>query len=351
MNKLAILASVALSTPCPYANLHKRGETVFQNTSASTQLAQVWSEIASSPAISSSYSYSNFELIFVESMQPTIDTVSDELPIEKGIFSSSRRQKRVHAAGAVAQVKFNAVQNPYTGLFQGADNAILRLSLAAQPSANSNSIVPGAAIKFFRDDNPSTNIFFMLGIDGQDDLNFFANGFSNHISPKEGGAIAGGILLRTFGKASNWPVFTGLSGVSAKEADGSNVSKPVYPFQLIFRPTDVAKQVVAEAIPKTDPSDAYRSLAALTSIPAGTELWTVWASPSPNTPFNQIGSVSTTSSVVLNAYGNTDLFFQHQTFEQDTAAGTIGKSWAKTCPNAQSCGTFHSFANTFFVFQ
>ncbi|KAJ3307698.1 hypothetical protein HDV04_002684, partial [Boothiomyces sp. JEL0838] len=167
----------------------------------------------------------------------------------------------------------------------------------------------------------------------------------------EGGAIAGGLLLHTFGKASNWPVFTGLNRVARFDAQGNEITSPVYPFQVVMRPTANAQQAVAANLPNTDSNDIYRSLKALSGLPAGTQLWTVWASPQPNAPFTQIGSISTKSNVVLNDYGNTDLFFQHQTFEQDTAPGTIGESWAQTCPNAQSCITCHALANNNCVFQ
>ncbi|KAJ3316696.1 hypothetical protein HDV06_002985 [Boothiomyces sp. JEL0866] len=350
MFKLIAIAAFALANPCPYAHLAKRGETATSQ-SAHAQLQQVWSEINNSNANPTSFTYNVFGLVTSEDMHPTVDTASDELPIVKGIFSSSKRQKEVHAAGAVVQATFDALPgSPYTGLFQGAQDAVVRFSLANAPSTT--TIVPGAAMKFFIQNQPSANIFFMLGIDGQNnDPNFFSNNFSNHISPKEGGAIAGGLLLHTFGKASNWPVFTGLNRVARFDAQGNPVSSPVYPFQVVMRPTAAAQQAIASSLPNTDSSDIYRSLKALTGLPAGTQLWTVWASPEPNAAFTQIGSISTKSNVVLNDYGNTDLFFQHQTFEQDTAAGSIGESWAKTCPNAQSCVTCHSLANNNCVFQ
>ncbi|KAJ3316758.1 hypothetical protein HDV06_002896 [Boothiomyces sp. JEL0866] len=345
-----ILFCAVLANPCPYSTFSKRSEGPF-NKSAPAQLEQLWSEILASRDTPSSYAYSNFDLLLVESMHPTVDTVSDELPMEQRFFSSTRRQKRVHGAGAVAKVKFTAVANQYTGLYQGAENALIRFSLATEPKATSNFTGPGAAIKFFRDNSPSANIFANLGIDGQYDWNLFSNNLSNIISPNEGGALAGSILLHSFGQVSNWPTVTGLSGAANKEANGTVVANPIYPFQIVFRPTDNAKQLVETALAKATPDDAYKALTALKSVPIGTDLWTIWASPHPKANFKQIGQVSTTSPIVLNSFGNTNLFFQHQTFEQDTAPGSYGESWAKICPTYRTCITCHSLANNNCVFE
>jgi len=47
-------------------------------------------------------------------------------------------------------------------------------------------MAPGMGIKLLRDGMDSANFVCMFSVDGQDDLNFFANDFSNHIpDPKD----------------------------------------------------------------------------------------------------------------------------------------------------------------------
>lgn len=42
-------------------------------------------------------------------------------------------------------------------------------------------MAPGMGIKLLRDGMDSANFVCMFSVDGQDDLNFFANDFVNHI--------------------------------------------------------------------------------------------------------------------------------------------------------------------------
>ena len=67
-------------------------------------------------------------------------------------------------------------ENPYTGIFRGADQGLIRLSAAVKPSADSGTpFTPGMGLKFLRDGKVSANLVSMKGTGGQpNDWNFFS---------------------------------------------------------------------------------------------------------------------------------------------------------------------------------
>jgi hypothetical protein len=92
------------------------------------------------------------------------------------------RAKLIHSQGVVAKVKLDVTNgdSPFTGLFKsGADYGLIRLSLAGK--ASTTHMTPGFGLKFLRDGIDSANLVAMYRLAGQDNLNFFANDFSNHI--------------------------------------------------------------------------------------------------------------------------------------------------------------------------
>lgn len=98
-----------------------------------------------------------------------------------GLLPLTKRPKLIHSLGMTAEFEFKSNGNhPYTGIFKGADNGILRFSLAAKP--DDNVIIPAFAFKFFRDGMESANLFTMYGLTGQqNDSNVFAHDMTSHI--------------------------------------------------------------------------------------------------------------------------------------------------------------------------
>ena len=71
--------------------------------------------------------------IFLESMAPTFTTKGDEMP--KELFGLKTRTKYIHSVGTVGKVKFVSSGNhPFTGVWEGAQHGLIRLSSAAKPS-------------------------------------------------------------------------------------------------------------------------------------------------------------------------------------------------------------------------
>jgi len=127
-------------------------------------------------------------------MKRSFDTPGDLMP--------KNRKKYIHSVGATARVKF--VKNgdlDYTGIFEGADAGLIRLSSAAKPS-KSQPLAPGMGLKFLRDNVDSANLVSMFSVDGQPgNWNFFANDFVNHIPEPKGLAVK--VLGAKFATATN----------------------------------------------------------------------------------------------------------------------------------------------------
>merc|ERR1719329_557431 len=101
--------------------------------------SSLWSKIAADKTPSKFPSPGG---IFLISMDKSFDTAGDVMP--------SGRAKFIHAVGATGKVKFVHKGGKYTGIFQGADYGLIRLSSAAEPS-DSQPLAPCMGLKFLRD--------------------------------------------------------------------------------------------------------------------------------------------------------------------------------------------------------
>ena len=98
--------------------------------------------------------------------------------------------------------------SPFTGLFEsGADYGLIRLSLASKPS--STHMTPGFGLKFLRDGIDSANLVAMYRVAGQDNWNFFANDFSNHIPGETASTLLK--LAKKFSTVTKWVAQVGIS--------------------------------------------------------------------------------------------------------------------------------------------
>ena len=336
-----LLLAVSFAAECPYGgssagrSLAKR-ETNDRIGLGVTELASTWQNIiATSDSAKWGNPLATFAGLLFESMVPTVDHASDVMP--KG------RKKLIHSVGVVAQAKYVPVKNSanYTGIFaEGADNALVRLSLAQEPAKGKNDIVPGAAIKFYRDGLPSANFPFMHALASQESYNFFANDFSNHVITKDQPAPLP-IIAKKFGTVSKWPGFVGLSDVATYNQQGVRVKSPSFPFQIITRPVK-GVSTIAE---NTNGDDILQQIIA--NVPAGTDVWDVYASPSPNSPFEKIGKITTTSDMVTSSYSDEQLFFRHQRFEEDLE---VHPEWLEEgCPSMEECPSCHILKTCRFI--
>ena len=103
-------------------------------------------------------------VILVEGMNPSFDSPGDDMPC--GMLGC--RKKGIHCIGVVGKVKFapNPDNRLYTGIFEGADYGIVRLSIAKPTTKMTKESAPGMGLKFLRDGRDSANLVAMYSVDG-----------------------------------------------------------------------------------------------------------------------------------------------------------------------------------------
>ena len=244
--------------------------------------------------------------LLLESMMPTMQWVGDTFQSE--FFGA--RNKYIHTVGNTATIKFvpNA-NNVYTGVFEGSDHGILRLSTAVKPKVAKKDaagamydFTPGFGLKFLRDGVPSANLVAMHSVDGQPSWNLFGLDFSNHVAEQVQTALK--VLSAKFYTATTLIQSVGLSDFAKYGQDGKTVAEPKFPFSLTFEAQSDVKSRFAD-----DFSADFQEH--LDSIPAGTNLYKVHAVASPNAEKVYIGDIILTSALVRSYFGDRYLFFKH----------------------------------------
>jgi hypothetical protein len=217
--------------------------------------------------------------IFVESMDPTFHTQGDAFPNQKLGFITARREKVIHSIAAHGLVSLNAVANPFTGIFKGSTQGIIRMSSSAQPKLNSEQfpLGPGMGIKFLRDGVDSANTVTMYQGKGQyKEWNFFAHTQSNHVFPSGGDFKLKPVLYKS-SFYTDYVYQTGTSDMAKFDAQGNKESNVVFPFRLEFEPNASVKSRFSNS----QPADAMNYLNDLKSIPSGSVLYHMygWTAP------------------------------------------------------------------------
>ncbi len=227
-------------------------------------------------------------------------------------------EKPIHPYGAMAKVKFTPVaNNGYTGLFQGSDHGLLRLSVTGAPS--DRGFAPGLAWKAFVDGKPSENISALYTLSGQgQNHDFFANELSSYVSPEVNETLGTTIL---FSAVSTKPTLLRLDDMAKTTQAGLKVATPKSPTQIYFVPRAEVKGRFA--------STAHDFRHDLATLGAGSKLYDVYATsleiktsiiPSLNSSYardrrnnaRKIGELELTSPLIVSAFGDGGVFFKHQ---------------------------------------
>lgn len=232
-------------------------------------------------------------------------------------FAPKGWKKYLHARGALAKVKVVAKENKYTGIFQGAECALIRLSLTYKVNG-SKAVAPGLAFKVLRDGVSSANVSALVSLDGQErDYNFFKHPLSNIVPA--GNDIGQKLVHRIFRKVTKYPEELLASDMALVDAQGVKTRNLKAPRQMFFVPTGDLKFSSEEHDVRDD----------FLSIPEGTLLYKIYLLSDKHKDFDYadytdekaaeflkdsqyVGDIVTTSEFLASEFGDDGLFFRHQ---------------------------------------
>jgi len=235
------------------------------------------------------------------------------------------RRKLIHSFGAEARLKL--VINPdavggYTGIFHSGSECIVgRFSLASKPTKKTS--IPALALKIFVDGGqPSVNVLLLHSVDDQEGHNFFAQSFSNILPPAS--ALSTRILASGFersaeqfgAKDSNSGRLT-LENLSGTLPNGIRILAPKTPYQLIFKPTVKARELMQDA----NSEDDFRLK--LAGLPIDQVLYDIYtlAEGEPTKNATHLGQLILVSPIVSSRYGDEKLYFKHNMERKERGLG------------------------------
>ena len=291
--------------------------------SATEKMDQLWTQVKSD---ASEGSWLHLPGVLIEGMGESFDSPGDDMPC----YWDGCRNKDIHSVGVISKVKLVSSGNhPFTGVFKGADQGLIRQSTAAPYSSGTKNLKPGMGLKFLRDGHDSANLVAMFSVDGQDSWNFFGNDWSNHIPVPQSKALAP--LAIKFHTATDYIQAVGLSEMAQFDQAGNEESNVVFPFSLRFAP-----------MPEFQWSDDYTEdpLEQLSGIPSGSTIWEVYGMDAPTEMGGKehlIGSLVTSSETTKSNYSDDMMLFRHQRAEADIAAKP---EWTEYYPKYQNPLTY-----------
>lgn len=232
-------------------------------------------------------------------------------------FAPEGWKKLLHARGSIAKVKVVPIDHKYTGVFQGADCSLLRLSLTFKPSS-SRPVAPGIAFKVLRDGVYSANASALVSLDGQgENYNFFKYPLSNIVPI--GKDLGQKIVHKIFRKVSGFPEELLASDMASIDAQGVRVQDVVAPRQIFFVPASDFNFSSTQHDVRED----------FSKIPEGTVLYKIFLAPVSEQGFDythytpedvstflkeseHVANLVTTSQFVTSEFGDSGIFFRHQ---------------------------------------
>lgn len=226
------------------------------------------------------------------------------------------RTKYIHSVGVVGKCKFQSNGNhAYTGVFQGFDHGLCRLSSAAQPSS-SQPLAPGISLKVLRNGQESADVVALFSVNGTPgNWNFFSHDFYNHIAAATGTALKA--LAYKFSTFTDYIQEVGLSNMGAYDQNGNAAGSNNFPFKLRFHP----HASVQNLFPAQLQGGNYMGyLDQLKSVPANSNIYDVYALNKP-VPLGGtetlIGTISLDGTFTTTMWGDRNLFFKHQIITDD----------------------------------
>jgi hypothetical protein len=232
-------------------------------------------------------------------------------------FAPQGWKKFLHARASITKVKIVPHQSKFSGLFQGADCGLLRLSLTSAVKLG-RPVAPGLALKILRDGTYSTNVSALVSLDGQDqDFNFFQYSMSNIVPI--GKSIGQKWVHRIFLNASPYPEELRIREFAEMDQHGRKSAEVVFPRQVFFVPS---KKLIFPSISH----DVRKDFA---TIPANTVIYQIRAVSDKHKDFvyadygpedvkvlledsELVADIVTTSEFIASSFGDDGIFFRHQ---------------------------------------
>lgn len=230
-------------------------------------------------------------------------------------------EKPIHPYGAMATVAFESSNShPYTGIFEGAECGLVRLSVTGDP--DDRGFAPGLAWKTFIDGKPSSNVSALYTLSGQgDNHDFFANELSQYVSAEVNDTLGSTAL---FSLVTSKPTRLMTENLAEIQANGEVEANPKAPTQIYFVPTQEVRQRFA--------SSAHDFRDDLITLQSGTALYDVYATDKPirtsifgwinrryasdrRNSAIKVGTMRLTSEMTTSAFGDGGVFFKHQRYE------------------------------------
>lgn len=252
------------------------------------------------------------------------------------------RPKVLHAEGAIQQIRWEVVPNEegYTGLFKsGSEYGLVRYSVAGpyeHTKVNGDlGMIPGVAIKLFRDGQHSGNFHAMSSLKGTKTHNFFESNLRTHLmEPAEYDlfVLAG---MAKLAEGSSYCFTLGTRDFSEYDAAGNPEYRPKFPFRLTLVPQVSLPEKYATASQRMYFNDAIaeslkRSEQLLFKVYAFAEpADTHTASHNPKL----IANIWSKSGAVKSLFADEEVMFTHNKFERDVA---LKPDWANHVP---TCST------------
>lgn len=299
------------------------------------------------------YFYADMADVFKQVSNRTTCTASDEFLKNKWIegqepAETEKRKKLLHTKGFVGSVELRHDPerhdaHPYTGLFQGADFGIVRLTdagffLEDHDAMKTHS--PSVALKFFVDGRRSENLLGMVSFDGIEDEYFFAADFTNH-PPRFTNECMKKTLERKFAEASQFAFSNGNSPFSGVDQAGNVIptADRVFPYELIMVPNREFFERPENGEYYFEYFDNYFEGDWHDDDVPYPLLFTLQARAEPgDEELLTIGEIHLNTPLLRSTFGDERLFFRHENFSRDLKTiRTQGdkdrlKAWRRATP-------------------
>lgn len=308
MIKFCIL--IGLAAAIAFANCEDFSSNEYFKLSAKVKSDKLWKKISENQESLGWYSTLSLMTIFLENAELTFR--------EKGDIIPTGRDKLIHTVGNIAKAEFVAEKDsPYTGVFKGSQNMYIRFSIAKKSDPTKTSaegaygnFVPGISMKFLVDGHPSSNLMAMYSTHGQPSWNFFWGDFTNSFRIPDDSAKDEKALAAKFSSVTYWISSLGVKDMATYEEAGNFYENPVYPFKLIFRPTDAVKNLFPDNF-------VAEYTEQLKTIPVGTVVYDVYAIDEPGCNEQKIGYIRINTELITSKWADESMFFRHGLIDDD----------------------------------